>query len=120
MSKRCVSLEKGDVNAELVQYMRRPPSVREVSDKRTGQNHRGIGDGMDAKETRVNTGGPSRRGSSPPLDAREGESGSVRESERLIVAMKRLIPVKRRSLGSRATQDRMESGVRHGSYHPWF
>lgn len=106
MSEHRASLEIRNVNAELVKFMRRPPSVREASDKRTGQDHRGIGDGMCAKETRVNTGDPSRWGSNPQLDAREGESRPVRESERLVVAMKRLITVERRSLGSRATKKR--------------
>jgi hypothetical protein len=105
-SKRRASLEKGDVNAELVKFKRRPPSAREVSDKRSGWDRRGIGDGMCAKEMRVNTGGPSRWGLSPQPDTREGASGAVRESERLVVARKRLITVERRGLGSRAAQDR--------------
>ena len=51
MSERRASLEKGNVNAELVRNKRRPPTLREASDKSTAERHRGIGDGMCAKES---------------------------------------------------------------------
>ena len=56
MSERRVSLEKRNVNAELVRNKRRPPSLWEASDKSTAEEHRGNGDGMCAKEGCVNTG----------------------------------------------------------------
>ena len=39
-----------DVDAELVRNKRRPPILREASDKSTAEEHRGNGDGMCAKE----------------------------------------------------------------------
>ena len=57
MSERRVSLEKRNVNAELVPNKRRPPpSLWEASDKSTAEEHRGNGDSMCAKEGCVSTG----------------------------------------------------------------
>jgi hypothetical protein len=53
MSERRASLEKRNVNAELVRNKRRPPSLWEASDKSTAEEHRSIGDGMCAKEAPV-------------------------------------------------------------------
>ena len=49
MSERRASLEKRNVNAELLRNKRRPPSLWEASDKSTAEEHRGIGDGMCAE-----------------------------------------------------------------------
>ena len=78
MSERRASLEKGNVNAELVRNKRRPPSLREASEKSTAEGHRGIGDGMCAKEGCVNTGSPMRRGgrlNRRPVRERPGRIG---------------------------------------------
>jgi hypothetical protein len=80
MSKRRASLEKGNVNAELVRFRRRPQSVREASEAGTGEDHRGIGDGMRAKERGVNTGTPMRWAASAQPEAREGKAGPYREA----------------------------------------
>ena len=106
MSERRASLEKGNVNAELVRNKRRPPSLREASDKSTAGEHRGIGDGMCAKERCVNTGSPLRRGRKTQPEAREGKAGTYRVAERPVVARKRVTTVERRGLSSRATQQR--------------
>ena len=81
MSERRASLENGNVNAELVRNKRRPPSLREASDKSTAGEHRGIGDGMCAKERCVNTGSPLRRGRKTQPEAREGKAGTYRVAE---------------------------------------
>ena len=106
MSERGASLEKGNVNAELVRNKRRPPSLREASDTSTAEGHRGIGDGMCAKEGCVNTGSPMRRGRKTQPEAREGKSGTYRVAERPVVARKRVMTVERRGLSSGATQQR--------------
>ena len=85
MSERRASLEKGNVNAELVRNKRRPPSLREASDKSAAEGHRGNGDGMCAKEGCVNTGSPMRRGSKTQPEAREGKAGRYRVAERPVV-----------------------------------
>ena len=84
MSERRVSLEKRNVNAELVPNKRRPPSLWEASDKSTAEEHRGNGDGMCAKEGCVNTGSPMARTGVQP-EAREGEAGRHRVAERSVV-----------------------------------
>jgi hypothetical protein len=57
-TERRESLETINVTAEPMVPWRRPPSRREVSNTRTGGEHRGSGDGMSAKEQVVNTGNP--------------------------------------------------------------
>jgi hypothetical protein len=84
MSERRVSLEKRNVNAELVRNKRRPPSLWEASDKSTAEEHRGNGDGMCAKEGCVNTGSPMPRARAQP-EAREGEAGRYRVAERSVM-----------------------------------
>jgi hypothetical protein len=106
MSERRASLENPNVTAELVISMRRLKLPWEASDDRTTAEHRGNGDGMSAKETRVNTGSPERRGARPQPDAREGEAGPIWMAERPVGAMKRLITVERRGLSSRSAQPR--------------
>ena len=104
MSERRASLEKGNVNAELVRNKRRPPSLWEASDKSTAEEHRGNGDGMCAKEECVNTGSPMPRARAQP-EAREGETG---RAERFLVARKRVTTVERRGLTFRATLERLK------------
>ena len=106
MSERRASLEKGNVNAELVRNERRPPSLRKASDKSTAEGHRGIGDGMCAKERCVNTGSSLRRGRRAQPEAREGKAGTYRVAERSVVARKRVMTVERRGLSSGAMQQR--------------
>ena len=106
MSEHRASLEKGNVNAELVRNERRPPSLRKASDKSTAEGHRGIGDGMCAKERCVNTGSSLRRGRRAQPEAREGKAGPYRVAERSVVARKRVMTVERRGLSSGATQQR--------------
>jgi len=43
--------------------------------KRTAAEHRGIGDGMRAKERRVKTGSPMWQGARPKPETREGQGG---------------------------------------------
>jgi hypothetical protein len=50
MNERRASLEKGNVTAELLENTRRLKPVREASDTRSAQEHRGSGGGMRAKE----------------------------------------------------------------------
>ena len=107
MSEHRASLEKGNVNAELVRNRRRPPSLWEASDKSTAEEHRGIGDGMCAKERCVNTGSPMARTRVQP-EAREGEAGRHRMAERSVVARKRVTTVERRDLTFRATMERLK------------
>jgi hypothetical protein len=74
------------VDAESKRLRRRPPLDREESSKSTDRSHRGIGDGMSAKEQRVNTGSPTWRGECPQLEIREDRDqaalgdGEVRSS----------------------------------------
>jgi hypothetical protein len=107
MSERRVSLEKRNVNAELVRNKRRPPSLWEASDKSTAEEHRGNGDGMCAKEACVNTGSPMPRARAQP-EAREGETGRYRVAERSVIATKRVTTVERRGLTFRATMERLK------------
>ena len=104
------SLEKGNVNAESVILRRRPQAGREVSSRSSVRCHRGIGDGMSAKEQRVNTGSPQRRGERPQLQIRKDQSRPLRVAERSVVAKKRVTIVERRGLSSRATQEAARAG----------
>ena len=78
MSERRATVESDNVDAELVRNKRRPPILREASDKSTAEGHRGIGDGMCAKERCVNTGSPLRRGrrAQPSLPGGQGRDVS--------------------------------------------
>ena len=107
MNKRRASLEKCNATAESLAYRRRPKSQREASERSTAGERRGIGDGMSAKEPCVNTGDPVQcpRELWQP-EAREGKTGLEGESERPIVAKKRLIIVESRGLGTRAMPER--------------
>jgi hypothetical protein len=101
--ERRVSLETGNVTAEPVRNRRRPPSVWEASSKApsrsTGVLALACGQrrGVVTRETR--DGGGER----PQPEAREGQTGSPRVTERSVVASKRVMIVERRGLSSRAT-----------------
>ena len=103
-TERRESLETINVPAEPMVPWRRPPSCREVSNTRTGGEHRGSGDGMSAKEQVVNTGNPMQREARSQPEVREEQAGLNRVAERSVVAMKRLTIVEQRDLSSRATQ----------------
>ncbi|HYZ73298.1 MAG TPA: hypothetical protein VE641_09490 [Chthoniobacterales bacterium] len=74
-TERRVSLENINVTAEPLVPRRRPPSCREVSNTRTGGEHRGSGDGMSAKEQVVNTGNPIRWEERSQPELREEQAG---------------------------------------------
>jgi len=91
------------VDAESVNLRRRPKAGGEASNASSIRCHRGIGDGMGAKEQRVNTGSPVRWGERPRLEIREDQNGSHGVTERSVVAKKRVMIVEQRDLSSRAT-----------------
>ena len=84
------SLEKGNVDAESVETRRRPQSGGEASNKSTGQSHRGIGEGMRAKDRRSQHGKPEAVGSKSPTGNPRGSEqagsgdGEVRSSKESI------------------------------------
>ena len=104
-TERRASLEKPNVPVEIVGANRRPKSGREESVASIFREDRGSGGGMCAKDRGVNTGDPTQC-----LGASQSNRRSVRigaglswESERSIVALKRVMIVERRDLSSRAT-----------------
>lgn len=107
MNERRASLEKCNVAAEPVVARRRSKPLWEASEERTAAGRRGIGDDMCAKEQYANTGDPTRWNSLKLSQRKtcEGDFGPRRESERFVVAMKRVMIVERRNLGSRATRE---------------
>jgi hypothetical protein len=84
-TERRESLETINVTAEPMVPWRRPPSCREVSNTRTGGEHRGSGDGMSAKEQVVNTGNPIRWEERSQPEFREEQTGPNRVAERSVV-----------------------------------
>ena len=98
------------MDVESVRKRRRPKAGREASNANNVRCHRGIGDGMDAKEQRVNTGSPERWGERPQLEIREEQTRPRRVTERSVVARKRVTIVERRDLSSRATQEAARAG----------
>ena len=109
-TERRESLENINVTAEPLAARRRPPSCREVSNTRTGGEHRGSGDGMSAKDQVVNTGNPIRWEERSQPELREEQTGPDRVAERSVVAMKRVMIAEQRDLSSRATQKWSERG----------
>ena len=87
----------------LLLVRRRPSSNWEASNASAGWEHRGSGDGMSAKDQRVNTGSPTWREREIQPEVREEQAGLCRVAERSVVAMKRVMTVERRDLSSRAT-----------------
>ena len=117
-TERRESLETINVTAEPMVPWRRPPSCREVSNTRTGGEHRGSGDGMSAKEQEVNTGNPIRWEERSQPEIREEQAGPNRVAERSVVAMKRVMIVEQRDLSSRSTQKQQEPGRLTKVYQP--
>jgi hypothetical protein len=85
-TERRESLETINVTAEPLAPRRRPPSCREVSNPRTGGEHRGSGDGMSAKGSRSQHGKPDTVGRKIPTGTPRGADwagsgdGEVRSS----------------------------------------
>jgi hypothetical protein len=98
------------VDAESVILRRRPKAGREASNASNVWCHRGIGDGMGAKEQRVNTGSPVRWGERPQLEIREEQSRPRGVTERSVIARKRVTIVEQRDLSSRATLEAARAG----------
>jgi hypothetical protein len=94
-------LETANASAEPAIKGRRPPSVLEVSNKRTGPSRRGSGVDMRAKDSRVNTGSPTQREARSQPAIREDQAGPRRVAERSAVARKRVMIVEQRDLSSR-------------------
>jgi len=104
------SLEKGNVDAESVILRRRPKAGCEASDASSIRCHRGIGDGMSAKEQRVNTGSPAGRGESLNCRSARIRSRPRGVTERSIVAKRRVTIEEQRDLSSRATLEAARAG----------
>jgi hypothetical protein len=98
------------VDAESVRLRRRPKAGREASNTNNVRCRRGIGDGMGAKEQRVNTGSPARWGARPQLEIREDRIRPRGVTERSVIARKRVMIVERRDLSARATQEAARAG----------
>ena len=104
-TERRASLEKPNVPVEIVGANRRPKSGREESVASIFREDRGSGGGMRAKDRGVNTGDPAQCGGASQSNRRSVRIGAGLswESERSIVALKRVMIVERRDLSSRAT-----------------
>jgi hypothetical protein len=104
-TERRASLEKPNVPVENVGANRRPKSGREESVASIFREDRGSGGGMCAKDRGVNMGDPTQCLGASPSNQRSARirAGLRRESERSVVAMKRVMIVEQRDLGSRAT-----------------
>ena len=98
------------MDAEPVILRRRPKAGREASNASNVWCHRGMGDGMGAKEQRVNTGSPVRWGEEPQLEIREDQRRPRGVTERSVIARKRVTIVERRDLSSRATLEAARAG----------
>jgi hypothetical protein len=105
--ERRVSLEKPNVPVENVGASRRPKPGREESVESIFREDRGNGGGMCVKDKGVNTGGPAQSGGASHGNRRSARIGAGLnwESERFVVARKRVMIVERRDLSSRATRE---------------
>jgi hypothetical protein len=105
--ERRASLEKPNVPVEIVGTSRRPKPGREESVASIFREDRGSGGGMRAKDRGVNTGDPAQCFGVSPSNRRSATIGAGLnwESERFVVAMKRVMSVERRDLSSRATSE---------------
>ena len=101
MSERRAGLEKVNARVEPAKDGRRPPLTLEASNASTGSGRRGSDVDMRAKEKRINMGSPTRREVSSQPASREDQAGPRRVAERSAVALKRVMTVERRGLGSR-------------------
>ena len=89
----------------LSMVRRRPSSSWEASNASTGWEHRGSGDGMRAKDRRVNTGSPTWREERSQPEVREEQTGLRWVADSSVVALERVMIVELRDLSSRATQE---------------
>jgi hypothetical protein len=105
--ERRASLEKPNVPVENVGANRRPKPGREESVESISREDRGSGGGMCAKDKGVNTGDPAQCGGASHGNRRSARIGAGLswESERFVVAKKRVMIVERRDLSSRATRE---------------
>jgi hypothetical protein len=105
--ERRASLEKPNVPVEIVGASRRPKPGREESVASIFREDRGRGGGMWAKDRGVNTGDPAQCFGVSPSNRRSARIGAGLnwESERFVVAMKRVMIVERRDLSSRAASE---------------
>ena len=94
----------------LLLVRRRPSSDWEASNTSTSWKHRGSGDGMSAKDRRVNTGSPTWREERSQPEVREEQAGLRGAAERSVVALKRVMIVERRDLSSRAMPEAARTG----------
>ena len=95
------------MTVDRVTNRRRPQPRREESDRGTALEHRGSGEGMRAKDWRVNTGDPSScvgKGLRNRRSVRT-RAGRAGKSERPIRAGKRVTTVEQRGLGSRVRSE---------------
>lgn len=106
-TERRASLEKPNVPVESVGASRRPKPGREESVESIFREDRGSGGGMCAKDRSGNTGDPAQCGGASRSNRRSARIGAGLnwESERFVVAKKRVINVEQRDLSSRATQE---------------
>ena len=95
------------MTVDLVTNKRRLTLRREESDRGTALEHRGSGDGMCAKDPRVNTGDPPSCAGERPRNWRSVRirAGRGWKSERPIRALKRVTIVERRGLSSRVRSE---------------
>ena len=105
--ERRASLEKPNVPVEIVGASRRPKPGREESVTSIFQEDRGSGGGMRVKDRGVNTGDPAQCCGVSLSNRRSARIGAGLnwESERFVVAMKRVMIVERRDLSSRAASE---------------
>jgi hypothetical protein len=105
--ERRASLEKPNVPVEIVGASRRPKPGREESVASIFGEDRGSGGGMCVKDRGVNTGDPAQCSGASRSNRRSARirAGLSWESERFVVAMKRVMIVERRDLSSRATRE---------------
>jgi hypothetical protein len=110
--ERRASLEKPNVTVETVRVSRRLKLSREASVESILGEHRGSGAGMYVEEQAANMGDPKQwRGERlANLRTVRMSSGLNGESERFIVAEKRVMIAEPRDLSSRSTQKQQEPG----------
>ena len=96
MRERRAGLETSNVDADLAQRWGRPPPLGMTGEAGIGRTtsdqnpagHRGNDDGMSVQGDQRNTGNPTGEGCSPQPDAREGQAGLTRVTERPVVPSK--------------------------------
>src|SRR5262249_21358218 len=96
--------------AESVILRRRPKAGGEASNASSIRCHRGIGDGMGAKEQRVNTASPAGRGEDLNCRSAAIRSRPRGVPDRRIVAKRRVTIEEKRDLSARATLEAARAG----------